>query len=90
MIPIAAALVSLVLLHRFQMTREDHAMIRAALAAKHKYGAVKLTEAQIARIEAVSGQKFADTWLAEGSDGPNAKMLETDEDGNFAVLTEEA
>ena len=89
-IPIAAALVSLVLLHRFQMTREDHAMIRAALAAKHKYGAVKLTEAQIARIEAVSGQKFADTWLAEGSDGPNAKMLETDEDGNFAVLTEEA
>ncbi len=88
-LPIAAALVSLVLLHRFQMTKDDHAMIRAAIAAKHKYGAVALTEEQIARCEAISGRKFADTWLGKGNDSPTAVALETDEDGSYAVLAEQ-
>jgi oligogalacturonide transporter len=88
-LPIAAALVSLVLLHRFQMTKDDHAMIRAAIAAKHKYGAVALTEEQIARCEAISGRKFADTWLGKGNDSPTAVALETDEDGSYAALAEQ-
>ena len=87
-VPIAAALVSLWLLHRFQMTKDDHAMIRAAIAVKHKFGAVALTEAQIARCEAISGQKFSDTWLGKGNDTPDAVPLEQDEDGNYVILAE--
>ena len=85
-IPIIAALISLFLMHRFQMTKEDHAMLRAAIATKHKYGSVTLTSEQIARCEAVSGQKYETTWLGTGND--DVHPLEIDEDGNFAILTE--
>ena len=63
-------------------------MIRAAIAVKHKFGAVALTEAQIARCEAISGQKFSDTWLGKGNDTPDAVPLEQDEDGNYVILAE--
>ena len=88
-LPIAAALISLILLHRFQMTKDDHAMIRAAIAAKHRFGAVALTDEQIARCEAISGQKFADTWLGKGNDTPDAVPLETNEDGSYVILAEQ-
>ncbi|MBR3553357.1 MAG: MFS transporter [Clostridia bacterium] len=85
-IPIVAALISLFLLRRFQMTKADHAMIRAAIATKHKYGSVTLTSEQIARCEAVSGQKYETTWLGAGNDGDHP--LETDENGDFTILAE--
>lgn len=62
-IPIAAAIIALILLHNFKMTKEDHELVRAAVATKHKYGSVKLTEEQISRLEIVSGQKLGSTWL---------------------------
>ncbi len=83
-VPIAAALVSLFLLRRFQMTKDDHAMIRAAIAAKHRFGAVALTGEQIARCEAISGQKFSDTWLGKGNNTPDAVALVRDEEGGYA------
>lgn len=57
-IPIAATLISLILLKKFKMTKEDHAMIRAAIAVKRKYGSVALTPEQIKCCEEISGQKF--------------------------------
>lgn len=62
-IPIAAAVIALLLLRNFKMTKSDHELIRAAVATKHKYGSVRLTKEQIERIETVSGQKLEKTWL---------------------------
>lgn len=87
-IPIAAALISWGLLHRFQMTKEDHKMICAAVATKHKYGAVILSEEEKQRIELVSGQKIENTWLGKNNSSGLGHTLEKDEDGNYIILAE--
>lgn len=85
-IPIAAAIISLILLRNFKMTKEDHTLIRAAVAAKHKYGSVCLTKEQIKRFELISGQKLENTWL--GKSDENGYKLELNEDGKYDILVE--
>lgn len=87
-VPIAAALISLILLKKFKMTKGDHALIRAAVAAKHKYGAVSLTPEQKKRCELISGQKLENTWLGKDNDSPDAYTLETNENGEYLILIE--
>lgn len=87
-IPIIAAIVSLILLRNFQMTKEDHTMIRAAIAVKHKYGSISLTEEQIKRCELISGQKFEKTWLGTGN-ADSTHTLETNENGEYIILLSE-
>lgn len=87
-IPIAAAIIALILLKRFNMTKDDHTMIRAAIATKHKYGSVKLTEEQIERCELISGQQFENTWLGQNNDPTAAHTLEQDENGNYIILVQ--
>lgn len=88
-IPIVAALIALFLLKKFRMTKEDHTMIRAAVATKHKYGSVTLTDEQKERCELISGQKFEKTWLGQneyGNDTPH--YLDVDENGQYLILLE--
>lgn len=85
-IPIAAAIISLILLRNFKMTKEDHTLIRAAVAAKHKYGSVCLTKEQIERFELISGQKLENTWL--GKSDVNGYKLELNEEGRYDILVE--
>ena len=87
-IPIVAALISLFLLRRFRMTKDDHTMIRAAIATKHKYGSVTLTDEEISRIEAISGQKFESTWLGKENDADEPHPLILDEEGEYEILLE--
>ena len=87
-VPIVAALIALYLLKKFKMTKEDHNMIRAAIATKRKYGSVTLTEEEIKRCELISGQKYENTWLGQGNDSNEIHPLETDEDGNYTILAE--
>ena len=89
-IPIVAAIISLILLKRFLMTKEDHTMIRAAIATKHKYGSVTLTDEQKQRCELVSGQKFENTWLGQATDTEDTipHCLDTDSNGNYLILLE--
>ena len=84
-IPIVAAIISLVLLKRFRMTKEDHTMIRAAIATKHEYGSVTLTDEQKKRCELISGQKLENTWLGQ-SENDGIHTLDTDENGNYLIL----
>ncbi len=86
-IPIAAALISLVLLKRFRMTKDDHTMIRAAIATKHKYGSVSLSSEEKHICELISGQKFENTWLGQNNSG-QAHTLETNENGEYLILLE--
>ena len=85
-IPIIAAIISLILLKNFRMTKKDHEMIRAAIAVKRKYGSVTLTDEQIQICEAITGQKFEKTWLGQGNDSDEEHPLEINENGEFAVL----
>ena len=89
-IPIVAAIISLILLKRFLMTKEDHTMIRAAIATKHKYGSVTLTDEQKQHCELVSGQKFENTWLGQATDTEDTipHCLDTDSNGNYLILLE--
>lgn len=86
-IPIVASIVALLLLKNFKMTKEDHTMIRAAVATKHKYGTVTLTEEQKKRCEMISGQKLENTWLGQDT-VDEIHTLDTDENGKFVILLE--
>lgn len=87
-IPIVAALISLLLLKKFQMTKDDHALIRAAVATKQKYGTVTLTAEQIKRCELISGQKIENTWLGKGNSNEEIHTVEPNADGEYDILIE--
>lgn len=87
-IPIIAAIVALVLLKKFKMTKDDHTMIRAAVAVKHKYGTVTLTDEEIARCELISGQKLENTWLGRGNNPDEVHSLDKNSDGKYLILLE--
>lgn len=87
-IPIIASLVALILLKKFKMTKADHTMIRAAVATKHKYGSVTLTDEERERIELVSGQKIENTWLGKDNDSEEKHTLDKNEDGEYIILVE--
>lgn len=78
-IPIVAAVIALILLHNFKMSKEDHELIRAAIKAKKEYGSVKLTDEQIKRIELVSGQKLEKTWLGESDENGHEPIFEKED-----------
>lgn len=85
-IPIVAAIIALILLKNFRMTKDDHTMIRAAVATKKKYGSVTLTEEEKKRVELISGQKLENTWL--GQNNSEEHFLEKDEEGKYVILLE--
>lgn len=86
-IPIIASIIALILLKKFKMTKEDHTMIRAAIATKHKYGSVTLTSEQIKRCEMISGQKLDKTWLGQDTND-EFHPLEINEEGKYTILVE--
>ncbi len=85
-IPIVAAIIALILLKNFKMTKDDHTMIRAAVATKKKYGSVTLTDEEKKRCELISGQKLENTWL--GKDNNEEHFLEKNEKGEYLILLE--
>ncbi|MCR5150308.1 MAG: MFS transporter [Clostridiales bacterium] len=64
-IPILASLVSLYLLHKFRMTKDDHALIRAVIAEKKENGRIELTQEQTERLETISGKKMSEMWIGK-------------------------
>ena len=88
LLPMISALIAWLLLRRFKMTKDDHTMIRAAIATKHKYGSVTLTEYEKERCELLSGYKLEKTWLGKDNDETENHTLEIDEYGNYIILVE--
>jgi Na+/melibiose symporter-like transporter len=88
LIPMVSALISYVLLRKFEMTKDDHTMIRAAVATKHKYGSVTLTPEERERCEVLSGQKLEDTWLGKDNDESQGHTLDKNENGECIILVE--
>ncbi len=88
LIPMISALISYILLRRFEMTKDDHTMIRAVVATKHKYGSVTLTAEERKRCEVLSGQKLENTWLGKDNNESQGHTLDKDENGNYIILIE--
>ena len=87
-IPMVCAFISYLLLRKFEMTKDDHTMIRAAIATKHKYGSVTLTAEEKQRCEVLSGQKLENTWLGKDNDESQGHTLDKNEDGQYIILIE--
>lgn len=87
-IPMICAFISYILLRKFEMTKEDHTMIRAAIATKHKHGSVTLTSEEKQRCEVLSGQKLENTWLGKDNDESQGHTLDKNEDGQYIILIE--
>lgn len=86
-LPMISALIAWLLLRRFKMTKDDHTMIRAAIATKHKYGSVTLSEEEKARCELLSGYKLENTWLGK-NENDETHSLQKNEDGKYEILVE--
>ncbi len=87
-LPMISAIVAYFLLKRFKMTKDDHTMIRAAIATKHKYGSVTLTDYEKQRCEMLTGYKLENTWLGKDNYGTEIHSLETNENGEYIILIE--
>ena len=87
-LPMISAVVAFLLLKRFKMTKDDHTMIRAAIATKHKYGTVTLTDYERQRCELLTGYKLEQTWLGKNNDENEIHYLETNENGEYIILIE--
>ncbi len=87
-LPMISACVSWALVRRFKMTKADHSMMRAAIATKHKYGSVTLTEEQKERCELLSGYSLEKTWLGK-SENDEVHTVELDENENYEILIEQ-
>ncbi len=90
-LPALSAVISRIMLRRFKMTKDDHTMIRAAIATKHKYGSVTLSDDEKARCELLTGYKIGDTWLGDTLDISDTfnigeHRLEKDENGDYIIL----
>ncbi len=87
-LPMISAIVAYLLLKRFKMTKDDHTMIRAAIATKHKYGTVTLTDYERERCELLSGYKLEDTWLGKDNDENEIHTLDKNVNGEYFILLE--
>ncbi len=88
LLPMVSALISWFLLKRFKMTKDDHTMIRAAIATKRKYGSVTLTEYERERCELLSGYRLCDTWLGKDNNEAEEHGLYMNEEGKYIILVE--
>ena len=87
-LPMLSALVAWLMLKRFKMTKDDHTMIRAAIATKHKYGSVTLTKEEKERCELLTGYKLEKTWLGKDNDESEGHTLDKNDDGKYIILVE--
>lgn len=87
-VPIVFAVISLILLQRYKMNKTEHTVVRAAIATKHKYGTVTLTDEEIKIMEQACGQKYETTWLGKDNDPNVYQPLEKNDDGEYVILLE--
>lgn len=87
-LPMVSALIAWLMLRRFKMTKDDHTMIRAAIATKRKYGSVSLTDYEKERCELLTGYKFGNTWLGKDNDESKGHTLDKDVEGKYIILVE--
>lgn len=87
-LPMISAVIAFIMLRKFKMTKDDHTMIRAAIATKQKYGSVTLTDYEKERCELLTGHKLDDMWLGSDNDTAQEHTLDKNEKGVYIILEE--
>ena len=70
-LPIVFLGVSLFSLRKYTMTKQDHELIRRAVAQRHEAGKAEVTDTERAKLEEIAGQPWEKMWL-----GQEAEMAE--------------
>ena len=88
-VPLLCILGSLLALKNFTMTKQQHTMIRAAVATRKRYGGVLLTEKDKNACEQIAGQKWENMWLSTCEEGATPMQLGEPTDGKYKILEEQ-
>ena len=69
-LPIVFLGLALLSLRKYKMTRQDHELIRRAVAQKHEEGRAEVTDEERAKLEEIAGQAWDVMWV--GKEGAEA------------------
>ena len=64
-VPIVFFALAIFVIFRYKMKREDHALIKRAIAEKRETGEAQLTQQEIKTLESIAGHKFSDMWIGQ-------------------------
>ena len=70
LIPICFLTLALIMILRYDLTREKHAFIKEKIKEKHETGSVSLSDDERLMIEKLSGVKYEDMWLSKPTEKP--------------------
>jgi len=70
LLPAAFAALCFFGIRRYRMTKEDHEMLKRAIAERHETGRARLTPEETARLEELAGLPFADMWIGQAEEEP--------------------
>ncbi len=62
-LPLIFAVLSVLAIYQYKMSKEDHEMIKSAIKEKKEKGIVSMTDEQKARCEELAGHKFEEMWI---------------------------
>jgi len=62
-IPTVLALLCVIFIYRYSMTKTDHEEIQRVIKEKHETGSVTITDEEKKRLEAITGHKWEDMWI---------------------------
>ncbi|NMP37827.1 MAG: MFS transporter [Clostridiales bacterium] len=64
-VPIVFFAMAVAVIYRYRMGREEHALMKRAIAEKKETGKASLTEEEIKTLEDISGHSFTDMWIGK-------------------------
>ncbi len=64
-LPVLFLVLTVFSIYHYRMTKQDHEMIKAAIAEKKEKGYVTLTDEQKQRCEEIAGHPFEDMWIGK-------------------------
>ncbi len=73
-IPIVFFIGAIIVIFRYKLDRETHALVKRAISEKRENGAAQLTDDEIRKLESIAGHKLNEMWLGK----PSAAVLEED------------
>ena len=62
-LPAIFAIISLILIFRFKMTKRDHEIIQDVIKQKHETGSCEISEADKERLEEIAGHSWDKMWI---------------------------
>ena len=78
-IPTVLALLCVISIYRYAMTKQDHEMIQRIIKERHEAGHVEVTEEQKKRLEKITGIAWENMWIGRTETVEAPQTAHTDE-----------